>query len=77
MTNHTEDVEHLHINCVRALRQYIVEANKTCRLLNSIKNFPVTLENRLAIIEQRQNENERHSQDQIAREQLFRAAQWD
>jgi len=38
-----EIVQELHVECVRALRWYIAEANKTCRILAEITRFPVSL----------------------------------
>jgi hypothetical protein len=76
MPDRNEDVERLHVNCVTALRRYIGEANKTCKLLMGIGRFPVNLQTRTAILEQRQVENDAHMQYQIAREDLFKAAQW-
>jgi hypothetical protein len=70
-------LEELHVACVRALRAYIVEANKTCKLLTAITGFPLSLKQRSAILEQRLVENEAHDSYQFARQKLFQVANWD
>ena len=42
--------------CVRSFRRYFREANRTCKLLASLKMFPITLDQRLALAQQRQKE---------------------
>jgi hypothetical protein len=71
-----KDLEELHVECVRALRSYMAEANKTCKLLVNIKEFPVSLEMRQQIEEQRLSENLAHDDYQDARLALFSAAKW-
>jgi hypothetical protein len=71
-----EPIYELHSQCVRALRDYIAEANKTCKLLNDLTTFPTTLEQRNAVLEQRQAENKAQEQYQMARNDLFTAAAW-
>ena len=72
-----EILQELHVTCVRALRRYIVEANKTCRILADITTFPVSTKARKAILQQRQAENAAHESYQNARRGLFEAAQWN
>lgn len=67
-------LKQLRIACVQALRKYMREADKTCTLLNSIRQFPVPLEKRLAILDQRLVENAAHERYQQSRQQLFRLA---
>jgi hypothetical protein len=76
-TRAAENLKVLRTGCVRALRNYMRAANKTCTLLNAIRKFPVPLEQRLAILDQRLAENAAHERYQLARQQLFRAAKWN
>jgi hypothetical protein len=69
-------LKQLRTECVRTLRKYMHEADKTCTLLNSIRMFPVPLEKRLAILDQRLVENAAHERYQTSRQQLFRLAKW-
>ena len=71
------ELEQLHIECVRALRSYMMEANETCKLLTQIKNFPVSVNQRVAILEQRRTENLASDKYQEARRKLFKAANWE
>jgi hypothetical protein len=73
----SNQVEEMHADCVRALRRYITEANKTCRLLEDITKFPINLETRSEILEQRLVENEAQERYQRARQALFQAANWE
>ena len=52
-TGSTEHLRQLHEECVGALREYIHQAEKTCELLRSIPEFPLSMEHRLAVLEQR------------------------
>lgn len=70
-------LKQLRTECVRALRKYMREADKTCTLLHSIRVFPVPLERRLAILDQRLVENAAHERYQLSRQQLFRLARWN
>ena len=74
--NTKDDLMDLHINCVRALRSYIAEANQTCKVLLDIESFPVPAEKRLEILEQRRAENIAAQRYQDARQSLFAAAKW-
>jgi hypothetical protein len=76
--NETNDhLQQLHIDCVRALREYVAQANKTCKVLVNISRFPVSPDMRTEILGQRQAENRAHEAYQAARLALFRAAGWD
>ena len=76
MAEPEEVLQELHVRCVRALGAYMTEANKTCKLLTAIAVFPVSLDARLEILEQRKVENEAHEEYQAARSSLFKAADW-
>ena len=76
-TKSTEDMLDLHVKCVRALRDYIAEANHTCKVLSDIESFPVSIDKRLAILEQRRAENVAAQRYQDARQGLFSAANWE
>lgn len=76
MSGKTPDVPALHRSCVESLKRYISEANKTCSMLNDIRSFPISLQQKLAIIEQRARENQAQSNYQLARSDLFEAARW-
>jgi hypothetical protein len=71
-TGSIEHLRQLHAECVGALREYIHQAEKTCELLRSIPEFPLSMEHRLAVLEQRLAENAAHDRYQLAREKLFR-----
>jgi hypothetical protein len=45
-TGSTEHLRQLHAECVGALREYIHQAEKTCELLRSIPEFPLSMEHR-------------------------------
>src|SRR5262244_3987879 len=68
-----EIVQELHVECVRALRWYIAEANKTCRILAEITRFPVSLEVRNQILQQRRAENAAHDRRRAFRKKYARA----
>ena len=72
-----QKLQELHALCVRLLRNYIEEAKRSCQLLNEVPEFPVSLEVRKKILEQRRAENAAYERYQIARRNLFKAAQWD
>src|SRR5436309_13308591 len=57
MTTSPEELSLLHRHCLAALRYYISQANKTCRLLAKVTEHPVSLEMRQEILEQRKAEN--------------------
>ena len=66
------ELKELHAECVRALKEYMAQANKTCALMDSIV-FPLTHEKRLAILEHRLQENAAQERYQIARRHFFEA----
>jgi len=57
----------VHLKCV------ILEANRTRALLESLKQFPISLETWNAVLEQRVAENEAHDQYRLSRQSLFNA----
>lgn len=65
-------LKELHIQCVRALKEYMQQANKTCTLMDAIV-FPITHEQRLAVLEHRMQENAAQERYQIARQHFFEA----
>jgi hypothetical protein len=71
-----DELTELQTFCVRALKRYMDEARKTCLILSDINEFPVSLEARRDILQQRQSENAAHEDYQAARKHLFRAANW-
>jgi hypothetical protein len=71
-----QGLEEIHAECVRALRRYMVEANKTCKLLTAIKRFPIDLKTKKKILDQRLIENEAQDLYQRTRRELFTAANW-
>ena len=71
-----EELEQLHIDCVRTLRSYIAEANQTSKLLVQVEKFPVPTVQRFQMLEQRQRENIALDRYQDARKRLFEAAKW-
>ena len=73
MSDGKEKLVDLHV----ALRDYMAQANKTCKLLIGINEFPVTMDKRTEILEQRRTENRAHEMYQMARQNLFQAAGWD
>lgn len=72
-----DEMQQLHIDCVRTLRSYITEANETCKLLVGLEKFPVSVGQHIGILEQRQRENMACDQYHVARRRLFEAANWD
>jgi hypothetical protein len=70
-------LQELHIQCVRALKEYMGEANKTCDLLAALTEFPVSDSQVREITDQRVVENAAYARYQFARQNLFIAANWD
>jgi hypothetical protein len=70
------ELESLHVDCVRALRSYIRQASRTCKLLTKIKKFPLSRDARIEMLDQRLLENQAHGIYQRTRRELFRAAKW-
>ena len=71
-----QPLDEIHAECVSALRRYMAEANKTCKLLTAIKEFPINLKQKREILDQRLVENEAQEWYQKSRRKLFRAANW-
>jgi hypothetical protein len=71
-----QSLEQIHAECVRALRRYMIEANKTCKLLTAIKQFPIDRKTKKEILDQRLLENEAQDLYQRTRRELFSAANW-
>ena len=67
------EINELHNNCVARLKDLISNANRTCSLLESMTEFPITLNVWQDALEQRVRENEAQSKYQQARERLFEA----
>jgi len=73
-TSQSEELQHLHAFCVRTLRRYIEEAERTCRIFNEVHKFPVSREVREKILQQRESENAANNDYMVARQKLFEAA---
>jgi hypothetical protein len=65
------DIKELHKQCVERLKDLIAEANRTCSLLESMTEFPITLETWQLALSQRVSENNAHDRYQKIRERLF------
>ena len=50
------DLVRLRAECVRSFSHYFREARRTCKLLTSFATFPISLDQRLALVKQRQRE---------------------
>jgi hypothetical protein len=73
----TEQLLKLREDCTIALRRFVEQANKTCEIFQEIKpEFPLAVEDRQKILDQRQSENLAYDQYQIFRHKLFEAARW-
>ena len=59
--------------CLKALREYIDAARKTCSLLEAMDQFPLSHEVWHQAVGQRLAENDAHDRYRIVREQLFEA----
>ncbi|HEY1242546.1 MAG TPA: hypothetical protein VGF16_18420 [Bryobacteraceae bacterium] len=66
-----EEIRKLHRMCVKTLREYILQAQNTCTLLEEMDQFPLPIEQWISVTEQRNSENFAHERYQIIREQLF------
>jgi hypothetical protein len=69
------EIEKLHKKCVQQLKDLIAQANRTCSLLDSVTEFPISLDTWSSVLEQRVRENDAQARYQEAREQLFDADQ--
>ena len=67
----SQNIKELHKQCVERLKDLIAEANRTCSLLESMTEFPVTLETWQRAINQRVSENDAYGRYQKVRESLF------
>ena|SRR5215813_8427800 len=67
---HKVKLQDLHGFGVRSLRRYIEEAEKSCKILENVHSFPISLEVRQKILEQRQSENAAYNDYLVARESL-------
>jgi len=65
------DIKELHKQCVERLKDLIAEANRTCSLLDSMTEFPITLETWQRAVSQRVSENSAYGRYQKVRERLF------
>jgi hypothetical protein len=59
--------------CLTALRGYIEQATRTCSLLESMEQFPLSSDQWLAALEERTSENFAHDLYHSRREHLFQA----
>lgn len=67
------EIEKLHKRCVERLKDLIAQANRTCSLLDSMAEVPLSLDIWQKAVEQRVRENDAHARYQEARERLFKA----
>ena len=67
------EIKELHQKCVERLKDLIAQANRTCALLESMTEFPITLDVWLRAVDQRARENEAQARYQEVRERLFHA----
>jgi predicted negative regulator of RcsB-dependent stress response len=67
-----EELHHLHRQCLAALRVYVSQANKTCKLLAKATKCPVSMEMRHEILEQRKAENEARNRYMEIRDRALR-----
>ena len=67
------DIKALHKKCVDRLKELIAEANRTCSLLDSMTESPVTAHTYQQAINQRVRENDAHARYQKVRRRLFDA----
>lgn len=65
------DLRQLRVACLRLLAAYVFEADRTLSLLASYKKFPITLQKRLALIEQEQKENDAYQDYHSARAKMM------
>ena len=74
MNNHTEPPEELREAFVSTFAKYFLEANRTHNLMLDVSIFPVSLQERLAILDQRQLESVALEKYLSARTKLLAAA---
>jgi DNA-binding CsgD family transcriptional regulator len=68
-----EEIRKLREMCLTALRGYIEQATRTCSLLESMEQFPLSSDQWLAALEERTSENFAHDLYHSSREHLFQA----
>jgi hypothetical protein len=68
------DLPQLRAACLRALAAYVFEADRTLKLVASIKKLPLTSQKRWALIEQQQKEHDAYRNYQFDRAKLFQLA---
>jgi len=71
------DFLHLHRECVSALQIYMAEADKLCRMLESCNGDATSATEQVALVAQRQKENEAHAEYHRLRKRLLRRARLD
>jgi hypothetical protein len=64
----------LHTECVSALERYVAEADKLCQLLGAYNDGATGVTEHVALVAQRQLENEAQSEYLRARKRLLRRA---
>jgi hypothetical protein len=65
------EIKELHKKCVERLKHLIAQANRTCSLLESMTEFPITLDMWQMAVHQRMSENNAQARYQEVRERLF------
>jgi hypothetical protein len=73
MSSPEPDLQKLHRDCLSALRAYIAEASRTCKLLDKVAEFPMSPEQQENLLQQRQFESHAQERYQRARLPLFDA----
>jgi hypothetical protein len=74
---HPSKLEELTQQCSRALASYMEEAQMTCALLDGIRQYPVSEEQRRHLKLQRSRENLAFVEYHEIRERLFRLVEWN
>jgi hypothetical protein len=64
----------LHTECVSALERYVAEADKLCQMLGTYNDGATGVTERVALVAQRQLENEAQAEYLRARKRLLRRA---
>ena len=64
----------LHTECVSALERYVAEADKLCQMLGAYNDGGIGVTEQVALVAQRQLENDAHSEYLRARKRLLRRA---
>jgi len=68
------EIPRLHIECVSALKRYATEADKLCQMLGAYDELGIDVTEQVALVSQRQLENEAHAEYLRARKRLLRRA---